>query len=115
MLRFQFRTSARLGSCWIYRFLTPFGEKPTYVNAIAEGYARTRIGRTVAGCRRAAWPILSDDLERRSRGSIQAKLIGKGQHIEDSEAPSYGRLSILERIQEKPMRGSKFLVVDYSR
>jgi len=60
------------------RFLTRSGEKQTIVNAMAEGDARTRIGRTV-------WPlqtcspgiICSDDLERRSRGSIQAKLIGR--------------------------------------
>src|SRR3981189_653032 len=32
MLTFQFRTSARLGSCCTYRFLTPFGANPTLLS-----------------------------------------------------------------------------------
>jgi len=77
-------------------FLTPFGEKPTLLSmplprvTPEQGLAAQLPAADVPPG--LSW---SDDLERRSRGSIQAKLIGKGQHIEDSEAPSYGRLSFL--------------------
>src|ERR1700687_1544509 len=71
------------------------------VDATAQRRTVTGTCGTFACCSSPSGLVQADDLERGSRGGIQAKLIRQRQHVKDSETAPHGGLPILQGIPRK--------------
>src|ERR1700674_2851850 len=71
------------------------------VDAATQCCAVTGIRSTPACCGSPSGPVQAYDLERSSRGGIQAKLVRQRQHVKDPETASHGGLPILQGIPRK--------------